>query len=444
MAQRTEMLMKNMEFVGYDDLNKKPGFQMAMQKANGKYYLYTASYRDNGVNILDVTDPYHPKNLKWFEYPWMDETIHIGQSISKIQIADGLMLTSSSQSMPILHGNKGDEPAFSGLWIWDVKTDPENPKFLSKLAFPEIGVHRFFYNGGDYAYLSAAKPGYNAFTFQIVDIHDPKNPKVTGFWSAPGQKIDPNAPFDPITAVQMPMVHAVTVKDNTAYVAVPNYGYTLLDVTDKTNPVEIGHLAINDAFGGGLQGTAVHTAMPLGDRPYGIITSEGERPTNFSEEYGAFGTGQPCPLFKMNMLGIVELTDPSHPTLIAQCPYPEMPEGFTHGTNFNIIDGLRVPFGPHNMFDAFGPDVYEKRDDRIYNAYFQAGLRVFDVSDPFVPKEIAYFLPPDPKERLISSENGRTAAGPLVAVTEDVLVDDRGYIYVDTFNDGVYIVKCTV
>lgn len=29
-------LSKNIEFIGYDDLNKKPGFQMAMQKQNGK------------------------------------------------------------------------------------------------------------------------------------------------------------------------------------------------------------------------------------------------------------------------------------------------------------------------------------------------------------------------------------------------------------------------
>lgn len=55
--QRKECLMKNMEFVGFDDLNGKPGFQMAMQKANGHYYLYATSFRWNGINILDVTDP---------------------------------------------------------------------------------------------------------------------------------------------------------------------------------------------------------------------------------------------------------------------------------------------------------------------------------------------------------------------------------------------------
>lgn len=444
MAQRTEMLMKNMEFVGYDDLNKKPGFQMAMQKANGKYYLYASCYSSNGVNILDVTDPYHPRKVKWLEGPWPDENIRSGQLVCKIQVADGLMLTAHEPAMPILQGNRGDEPGFGALMIWDVKTDPEDPKPLSRIDFHGQGVHRFFYNGGDYAYLTATEDGYNVFILQIVDLHDPKNPVIVSKWAVPGQEMEPGHVLNPVTDIQLPMIHAVMVKNDIAYVAAPNYGFTLLDVSDKKKPKEIGRLPINDAFGGGMQGTAVHTAMPLGDTRYAIVTSEGERPTNFSEEWGAFGTGMDCFSFKMNMFGVADVEDMDMPTLISMCPYPEVPEGYTHGKNFNFVDGIRVPFGPHNMFDAFGPDVYEKRNDRIYNAYFQAGLRAYDVSDPFMPKEIAYFMPPDPKERLVKSENGRTAADPLVAVTEDVLVDDRGYIYVDTFNDGVYIVKCTV
>lgn len=31
-----------------------------------------------------------------------------------------------------------------------------------------------------------------------------------------------------------------------------------------------------------------------------------------------------------------------------------------------------------------------------------------------------------------------------LAITEDVLVDDRGYIYLTTYQDGMYIVRCTI
>ena len=75
----------------------------------------------------------------------------------------------------------------------------------------------------------------------------------------------------------------------------------------------------------------------------------------------------------------------------------------------------------------------------IYNCYFGAGLRVFDTTDPFIPKEIAYFMPPDPEVDLFNNEEGTLLPGSKVAITEDCLVDDRGYIYVDTFQDGLYI-----
>ena len=77
----------------------------------------------------------------------------------------------------------------------------------------------------------------------------------------------------------------------------------------------------------------------------------------------------------------------------------------------------------------------------IYNCYFGAGLRVFDTTDPFIPKEIAYFMPPDPEVDLFNNEDGTLLPGSKVAITEDCLVDDRGFIYVDTFQDGLYIVK---
>ena len=40
MSQRKEMLMKNMEFVAYEGLNGKPGFQMTLHKSKeDRYYL---------------------------------------------------------------------------------------------------------------------------------------------------------------------------------------------------------------------------------------------------------------------------------------------------------------------------------------------------------------------------------------------------------------------
>ena len=70
--------------------------------------------------------------------------------------------------------------------------------------------------------------------------------------------------------------------------------------------------------------------------------------------------------------------------------------------------------------------------------WFNAGLRIYDVSNPRLPREIGAFVPPDPLER-----RGVLPAGRLVAQSEDVLADARGFIYVTDKNHGLYILRRT-
>lgn len=449
--QRKEILSKNMEFIGFDDLRDKPGFQMAMQKANGRYYLYATSFRWNGFQILDVTDPAHPKNLKWIEPFWADENVHDGQSTPKIQIADGLMILAHGGVMDVLHGTpKGNTlPYWGGVSIWDVKTDPENPKMLSKFhCGGGPGVHRFFYNGGRYVYLTASCEGYAFFILRILDIADPCNPKEVGRWwmdeqylnNAPGGELPP---FGSEEFLNTPQLHACAYRDGIVYMAYQNVGLIMVDVSDPTSPTLISKCRLNPTFGGGSGGARTHTVLPIADKPFVLMSTEAERCHYFNgvATEGIFGKRPSQP---MNMLGFVEITDMEHPYLISVFPYPEVPEGYTHGKNFNTVDGIRVPFGPHNSFDAYGTDVYEPYRDRVYTAYFHAGLRVYDTSDVYNPKEIAYFMTPDPDGPKFDNEDGTLMSGPIVGIAEDVLVDDRGYIYFDTANDGLYIVRCTV
>ena len=62
--------------------------------------------------------------------------------------------------------------------------------------------------------------------------------------------------------------------------------------------------------------------------------------------------------------------------------------------------------------------------------------RVFDVSDPYYIKELAYFIPPNPP-----MEKHPFLPGPVMAITEDIVVDDRGYIYITCNGDGMYILR---
>ncbi len=102
------------------------------------------------------------------------------------------------------------------------------------------------------------------------------------------------------------------------------------------------------------------------------------------------------------------------------------------------------PFGPHNIHEPHYHPALEDRNDRIYCAYFHAGLRVYDINDAYVPREIAYFIPPDPEKWTFNNAAGDAFPGPRLGITEDVLVDKRGNIFVDTQHAGLYVLRCTV
>ncbi len=70
--------------------------------------------------------------------------------------------------------------------------------------------------------------------------------------------------------------------------------------------------------------------------------------------------------------------------------------------------------------------------------YFNASLRAFDISDPLLPREVGYFVPPDPVERY-----GPLPQTRLVTQTQDVLVDRRGFIYITDRNHGIWILRYT-
>ena len=74
-------------------------------------------------------------------------------------------------------------------------------------------------------------------------------------------------------------------------------------------------------------------------------------------------------------------------------------------------------------------------ENHIYLTYFNAGLQIFDISDPYFPRIAGYYIADDPTTR----------RGPLptdlVTQAEDVLVDRRGYAYVTDKNAGVSILR---
>ena len=188
------------------------------------------------------------------------------------------------------------------------------------------------------------------------------------------------------------------------------------------------------AFCSELAGARTHTALPLPGRDLVVVTNEGER-------FQFFPGDKKLAPQAMNNIHMVDVSDPAKPTLIAQFPYPEVPEDFPY-QNFNVMQRVNAgPFGPHNLHEPMdGKPWLEQRGDRVYCCYFHAGLRVYDVSDPYYIKEIAYFIPPNPNKKPEESYFPGFP-GPRNATTEDCIVDDRGNIIIDALDDGFYILR---
>jgi hypothetical protein len=67
----------------------------------------------------------------------------------------------------------------------------------------------------------------------------------------------------------------------------------------------------------------------------------------------------------------------------------------------------------------------------IFGTYFNGGVRVHDISDPFQPKEVAYFVPEAPKG---------TPSGAIQI--NDVYVDENEIVYAaDRFTGGLYVLE---
>jgi hypothetical protein len=297
----------NVDLLAYHDLDGRSGFKLALQEADGRFFLYVAGFWYSGWSILDVTDPEHPELLRWLDGPPNTMTI-------QVQVADGTMITALEHTPPGLTIGDPTAPPKDGFLIWDVQ-EPDRPQLLGQWVSGGTGTHRNFYNGGPWVYATSNLPGFEGQILAIVDIADPANPKTAGTWWHPGQNKAAGETYTPedqrrLSAGRPYPQHGLSLHGGAyalgdrAYCPWMRGGMVILDITDKHHPAHVSTLPVYPPLGSTI---AVHSAVPLPGRDIVVINDEALRED--CDEPASYAA-------------TVDISDESDPILMAAFPSP--------------------------------------------------------------------------------------------------------------------------
>jgi hypothetical protein len=416
----TEPVAVGVDLVGHSRVDGRvDGLQLQFQTVGERHYLYVGHVWSGGISVLEVTDPAAPEVVAFVPTP-NEHTWHI-----KIQVADGILMAACEHAFFAPGADPGK--AWLGVRFFDV-ADPTAPKELSVWAGqppPGFGVHRSWWNGGRYAYLSHGVPAPGVRyqwrsdrtrVMTILDVSDPEAPRhVSDFWH-PVQLGQGPAPLPDETFG----VHFPLVEGDRAYVAYSDGGFGIVDVADPTDPRLVGHVRTYPELTDGQ----THSCLPLPDRDLLVVCEE---------PMATFG------LEGSKNIRLWDISDERQPTIVSTLPIPEPTADEPYQSYFH--KGER--FGPHNLHENHAGSL--RVTGKVYNAYMNAGLRIWDISDPVNPRETASFLPPDPTEWTDPRPYMRTFdvvhGGVRGVCSQDVLVEPRGYIYLSGYNDGIWVVR---
>lgn len=347
--------------------------------------LYIGHMRPpSGTTLVDVSDPRNPKFLTTIPVP-------AGWHSHKVRAQDGIMIINHER-----FGTDGPAEFGGGLAIYDT-SKPTEPKLISKWLTGGKGVHRYDYDGR-YAYISPTADGYIGNIVMIIDLINPLKPVEVGRWWIPGQWQAGGEEY-PWHDYVVPRCHHPLRMGNRLYVSYWHHGFFILDISDMSRPKLVSHRNPSPSF---VHPT--HTCLPI---PQDV---KGRRIMVVADEDVAKLRPSP-PSFAW----IYDITDETNPLSISTFQVPGLDP-----------DGAPQPqmMGCHQPSERFKGNI-------IPFAWFAQGLRLVDISDPFLPREVGHFQP-DPHG---SSEKSSA---------NDVTVDERGIIYLVDRVNGVDIIETSV
>ena len=406
-GQASKTLALNMKLLAHHELGGFGGIGegVNMQAAkDGRRILWMAhESAPKNFTAVDVTDPRNPKFVVQTDLP------HSNMRSNSLDVVGDVMAVAYQTKQ------NGLKPA--GFDLFDI-SEPEQPKLISHFdaSGPDSrGAHCLWFVDGEYVHLNSGAADFNPVNpkdlrcYRIIDVRNPSRPTEVGRWWYPGTRKGDSAPPVPrhprFDGMYCP--HNMNVfpqRPDRAYLGYIDGGVVILDIGDKAHPKEVSRFRTSPPYNG-----MTHTAMPLFGRELLILTEESNRDN--AEDWP-------------KLMWIVDAREEKNLVPIATLPMPPLAAFGRRGGRF----------GAHNVHENYPGPLSWRSEDIVVGTFFNAGVRVFDISNQYQPREIAYFVP------------GAPPLSPKGAIQmNDVYVDERGIVYaVDRIIGGLYIVEMNI
>jgi hypothetical protein len=372
----------NMAVIGHCDL-AGAGDGMHVNVSDGVAYIGHMGTSRIGTSIVDVTDPRSPRVIHQIERPPATHS-------HKVQLVGDVLVVNHERNP-----RERDAASWSaGLQVLDV-SDPATPQVLGFLETPGKGVHRMTYWSDPYVLMSASRPGFSEQILLIADISDRSNPAEVAHWWIPGMHHEagerPNWDQDTSTY----KAHHAIVRGERAYMSWWDAGFVILDISDINAPRAISHVHP------GTPTSNTHTTLPVDGKDLLIVGEE--------------STKDLCQELRRNVY-VYDISDEASPQKIATFPTP---------TGDFCTRGGR--FGPHNLHEGRPGSLIDP--DTAFLTYFNAGVRVYDLTDPSEPVERGYCIPEAPPGQ------------PAIQMNDITVAADGTIFATDRIDGGLFVME---
>jgi len=317
---------------GYDTPGRAQGVALSGS------YAYLADGAE-GLCVLDVSDPGHPKGLGKCAAWWRSQKVAVDNTYAYVMDQFGLQVVDvSNPSVPVsVGGGGGTDTGFDvtvsdgfaylsdgkGFTVFDV-SDATQPVELGHHDAYRISWCMGSVRRGGYLYLAVTQPGPDAGQgpLQIFDVCDPKRPLLVGECATSGNATD------------------VAMQGDYAYVADEYGGLEVINVSDPAKPVRLSSCRT----GGKAVGVAVE-----GDH---VFLADGERGVQ-----------------------VINVSDPAHPVRVGGCDTPGSALDLALRENLVYVADdraglaiLRVtlpPYAPQIVVQPASPSILTGRQARV-------------------------------------------------------------------------------